>query len=70
MIKKHSNICLSVDREYENLKWVHLIGKQLFKTFYAGVAELVDALGLGPSSESCAGSSPVTRTISKRIFYI
>ncbi len=26
------------------------------------MAELVDALGLGPSSESCAGSSPVTRT--------
>ena len=31
-------------------------------TSFAGMAELVDALGLGPSSESCAGSSPVTRT--------
>ncbi len=29
----------------------------------AGVAELVDALGLGPSGACCAGSSPVTRTI-------
>ncbi len=27
------------------------------------MAELVDALGLGPSSVNCAGSSPVTRTI-------
>ena len=29
---------------------------------YAGVAELVDALGLGSSDESCGGSSPSART--------
>ena len=29
----------------------------------AGVAELVDALDLGSSGESCRGSSPFTRTI-------
>ena len=37
----------------------------------AGVAELVDAPGLGPGGESCAGSSPVTRTrLRERIFVI
>ena len=30
---------------------------------YAGVAELVDALGLGPSAARRGGSSPFTRTI-------
>src|SRR4051794_22827460 len=29
---------------------------------YAGVAELVDALDLGSSDESCGGSSPSART--------
>jgi hypothetical protein len=29
----------------------------------AGVAELVDALDLGSSDESCGGSSPSARTI-------
>ena len=33
---------------------------------FAGVAELVDALGLGSSDESCGGSSPSART--KRTF--
>jgi hypothetical protein len=31
--------------------------------FHAGVAELVDALDLGSSDESCGGSSPSARTI-------
>ena len=31
-------------------------------TFSAGVAELVDALDLGSSDESCGGSSPSART--------
>ena len=31
----------------------------------AGVAELVDALDLGSSDESCGGSSPSARTIFK-----
>jgi hypothetical protein len=30
--------------------------------FHAGVAELVDALDLGSSDESCGGSSPSART--------
>src|SRR3954470_17583100 len=30
--------------------------------FFAGVAELVDALDLGSSDESCGGSSPSART--------
>lgn len=34
----------------------------MYRNNHAGVAELVDALGLGPSSASCAGSSPVART--------
>ncbi len=40
----------------------------IYEDHRAGVAELVDALGLGPSSVSCAGSSPVTRTITQNIF--
>jgi hypothetical protein len=32
-------------------------------TLSAGVAELVDALDLGSSDESCGGSSPSARTI-------
>ena len=32
----------------------------------AGVAELVDALDLGSSDESCGGSSPSARTTSKK----
>src|SRR6202035_2178272 len=33
-----------------------------FAAFLAGVAELVDALDLGSSDESCGGSSPSART--------
>jgi hypothetical protein len=33
-----------------------------FDAFHAGVAELVDALDLGSSDESCGGSSPSART--------
>src|ERR1700731_338344 len=33
---------------------------------HAGVAELVDALDLGSSDESCGGSSPSARTIQLR----
>jgi hypothetical protein len=33
------------------------------KVLSAGVAELVDALDLGSSDESCGGSSPSARTI-------
>jgi hypothetical protein len=36
--------------------WIDLFG-------IAGVAELVDALGLGSSDASCGGSSPSARTI-------
>jgi hypothetical protein len=32
----------------------------------AGVAELVDALDLGSSDESCGGSSPSARTTPKK----
>ena len=38
--------------------------RSIFKIIYAGVAELADALDLGSSVFRCAGSSPVTRTIS------
>ena len=34
-----------------------------FDASLAGVAELVDALDLGSSDESCGGSSPSARTI-------
>ncbi|CCM10427.1 protein of unknown function [Cardinium endosymbiont cEper1 of Encarsia pergandiella] len=34
-----------------------------FLLFLAGVAELVDALDLGSSTEKCGGSSPSIRTI-------
>ena len=37
---------------------------QYKKLIFAGVAELADALDLGSSIFRCAGSSPVTRTIS------
>ena len=37
---------------------------------YAGMAELVDALGLEPSGETRGGSSPSTRTITCRILHI
>lgn len=33
------------------------------RCLWAGVAELVDALGLGSSDESCGGSSPSARTM-------
>lgn len=38
------------------------------RLFSAGVAELVDALGLGPSAERLGGSSPFTRT--RSIFFM
>ena len=34
------------------------------KKLYAGVVKLADTLDLGSNAERCAGSSPVTRTIS------
>jgi hypothetical protein len=37
---------------------------RLTRCFFAGVAELVDALDLGSSDESCGGSSPSARTTS------
>ena len=39
------------------------------RIYYAGVAELADALDLGSSGVICAGSSPVTRTIAQSLMY-
>lgn len=36
--------------------------RPVWMQIYAGVAELVDALDLGSSDESCGGSSPSART--------
>ena len=43
--------------------------KQLKHFENAGVAELADALDLGSNGTSCAGSSPVARTMSEQTSY-
>ena len=48
--------------EHDFLGLICYIGKSLCERLCAGVAELADALGLGPSGATCGGSNPLART--------
>ena len=46
---------------------IKVVGTRVFNVFYARMAELVDVLASGASSENCGSSNLLSRTIGKLV---